>query len=310
MNKTDKILVAGHRGMVGSALTRLLDKEYYTRQVIANKSIDFRKHKDVFHFFATYAPEYVFLVAGRVGGIMANNTRRAEFIYDNLMIEANIIEAAKSFGVKKLLFTGSSCIYPKNCPQPIKEEYLLTGPLETTNEPYAIAKIAGIEMCQAYRAQYGCNFICAMPTNSYGPNDHYDPERSHVLPALLRKIITAKEQDMPTVEIWGTGRPRREFLYVDDMAEALIFLMNNYDSPEIINIGTGEDISIANLAIIIADIVGYKGGFTYTGDLDGMLMKRLDVSRINALGWRAKTHLWEGIKKTIEDIREKKYWPF
>lgn len=308
MNKNSRILVAGHRGMVGSALVRLLEKEGYSHIRGVNEKYDLRNQKQVKNLFDWALPEYVFLVAARVGGIMANSTRRAEFIYDNLMIQSNIIHAAYKFGVKKLLFTGSSCIYPKDCPQPIKEEYLLTAPLEETNKPYAVAKIAGIEMCQAYRAQYGCNFICAMPTNSYGPNDHYDPERSHVLPALLRKIITAKEQNLPSVAIWGTGRPRREFLYVDDMAEALIFLMNNYESPEIINVGHGQDISIAELAKIIAGIVGYTGEFTFTGQLDGMMEKRLDVSKINALGWQAGTSLPDGIRKTIEDIKEKKYW--
>lgn len=306
MNKTDKIFIAGHRGMVGSALVRMLREQGYENIITAGNNFKFQTEVGI--MMDAIVPDYVFLVAATVGGIAANNTRRADFIYDNLMIQCNIIEAARRNSVKKLLFTGSSCIYPKNCPQPIKEEYLLTGPLEETNKPYAVAKIAGIEMCQAYRAQYGCNFICAMPTNSYGPNDHYEPERSHVLPALLRKIITAKKEKLSSVEIWGTGRPRREFLYVDDMAEALIFLMNNYDRPEIINVGTGTDISIDSLACTISGIVGYTGGCSYTGQLDGTLLKRLDVSKINALGWKAKTTLVEGIKKTIEDIEMKKYW--
>lgn len=307
MKLTDKIFVTGHRGMVGSALLRILTEQGYSN--IITSLIDLRNQRDVNSFFANEQPQYVFLPAGKVGGVKANNSLRGEFIYDNIMIEANVINAAKNNGVQKLLFTGSSCIYPKSSRQPIKEEYLLTGELEPTNEPYAVAKIAGIKLCQAYHHQYGCNFICAMPTNSYGPNDKYDLENSHVLPSLLRKIITAKNQNIPIVEIWGTGHPRREFLYVDDMAEALIFLMNNYDSPEIINVGTGQDISIKDLACLIAEQVGYTGQFEFNGQLDGMMLKRLDVTKINELGWKATTSLTDGLKKTVECLAEaQKHW--
>lgn len=307
MKLTDKIFVSGHRGMVGSALLRILTEQGYSN--IITSLIDLRNQKDVNSFFANEQPQYVFLPAGKVGGVKANNSLRGEFIYDNIMIEANVINAAKNNGVQKLLFTGSSCIYPKSSQQPIKEEYLLTGELEPTNEPYAVAKIAGIKLCQAYHHQYGCNFISAMPTNSYGPNDKYDLENSHVLPSLLRKIITAKNGNIPIVEIWGTGQPRREFLYVDDMAEALIFLMNNYDSPEIINVGTGQDISIKDLACLIAEQVGYTGQFEFNGQLDGMMLKRLDVTKINELGWKATTSLTDGLKKTVECLAEApKHW--
>lgn len=303
MNKNSKIYVSGHNGLVGSAIVRRLEADGYKNLLLKSSGeLDLRNQLSVNIFFQEYRPEFCFLVAGVVGGVKANNTRRAEFIYDNLMIEANVIHAAYRHGVKKLLFTGSSCLYPRYSPQPILEEYLLTGELEPTNEPYAIAKIAGIKMCQAYHAQYGCNFISAMPTNSYGLNDKYDLDNSHVLPALLKKIIIAKEKMLPTVELWGTGTPRREFIYSDDMAEALIFLMNNYDSPEIINIGTGNDITIRELAEIIKYAVGWQGQFIFNGELDGTMRKRLDVSKINLLGWAATTNITDGIIKTANDI--------
>jgi GDP-L-fucose synthase len=264
MNKESKIYVAGHRGMVGSAIVRLLKKEGYTNLVLrTSKELDLRNQQEVNTFFEREQPVYVFLAAAKVGGIGANNAFRAEFLYDNLMIEANIIHAAYINQAEKLLFLGSSCIYPKMAEQPMKEAALLTGLLEYTNEPYAIAKIAGIKMCDAYRDQYGCNFISAMPTNLYGPNDNYDLNSSHVLPALLRKIHEAKEQNLPTVEIWGSGRPLREFLHVDDLAAACLFLMENYNEPGHINVGSSEEISIGDLANLIKEIVGYEGVFTF-----------------------------------------------
>lgn len=301
MEKSSKIYVAGHRGMVGSAIVRRLNELGYEN--IIHPKIDLRCQHDVNVLFDHHRPDYVFMVAAKVGGIKANIDYPADFIYDNLAIQNNVIHASYKTGVKKLLFTGSSCIYPRESPQPIKESYFMTGELEPTNEPYAIAKIAGIRMCQAYRKQYNCNFISAMPTNSYGPGDNYDPNRSHVLPALINKIRIAKYYESHAVELWGTGTSRREFIYVDDMADALIFLMRKYSGSDIVNIGTGEDISISELAKMIAEIVGWKGEFKYTGSMDGMPLKRLDVSRINKLGWKAKTGLIEGITKTINELK-------
>jgi GDP-L-fucose synthase len=264
MTKKDKIYIAGHRGMVGSAIHRRLKKEGYENFVFSTSDeLDLRDQQAVVDFFAKERPGYVFLAAAKVGGILANNTYRAEFLYDNLMIQSNVIENSYRQGVKKLLFLGSSCIYPKLAPQPLKEDYLLTGLLEHTNEPYAIAKIAGIKMCDAYRSQYGCNFISVMPTNLYGPNDNYDLENSHVLPALIRKFHEAKINDQPEVIVWGSGTPRREFLHADDMADACVFLMKNYNEPGLINIGIGEDLSIKELAEMIKDIVGYKGKIVF-----------------------------------------------
>lgn len=309
LNKHDKIFVAGHMGLIGSAIVRKLKADGYANIVTIKKNdLDLRNQYAVNNFFQHQQPDYIFLTAALVGGIKANNTRRAEFIYDNTMIQSNVIHAAYLHGAKKLLFTGSACIYPTEVPQPIIEEYLLTGKLEPTNEPYAVAKINGMKMCQAYHSQYKCNFISAMPTNSYGPNDHYDLDNSHVMPALLRKIITAKENDMPSVEMWGTGNARREFIYSDDMADALVFLMNNYDSEEIINVGTGTDISIKQLAEEIKDIVKWDGEFVYNNNLDGMMRRKLDVLKMKNLGWTAKTSLREGIKQTVKDIYQNKPW--
>ncbi|SFV30687.1 GDP-L-fucose synthase [Thermoflavifilum thermophilum] len=304
MRPTDKIYVAGHRGMVGSAILQRLRESGYTHFVLrTSQELDLRNQAEVFAFFEKEKPDYVFLAAARVGGILANNTYRAEFIYDNLQIEANVIHAAYLSGVKKLMFLGSSCIYPRLAPQPIKEEYLLTGPLEPTNEPYAIAKIAGIKLCEAYRAQYGCHFISVMPTNLYGIHDNFDLETSHVLPALLRKFHEAKIKGMPEVVVWGTGKPRREFLYVDDLADACVFLMNHPEEPDLINIGTGEDISIAELAELIRTIVGYKGRIVYdTSKPDGTPRKLLDVSRLHAMGWHHQTSLEEGIRRVYEAV--------
>lgn len=292
-----KIYVAGHRGMVGSALVRALEKAGYTNLILRTSGeLDLRDQAAVQAFFEAERPEFVFLAAAKVGGILANNTYRADFIYDNLMIEGNVIHNAYRYGVRKLLFLGSSCIYPKMALQPLKEEYLLSGCLEPTNQPYALAKIAGIEMCDAYRAQYGCNFISAMPTNLYGPNDNFDLETSHVLPALLRKIHEAKEKNLPSVEIWGSGKPRREFLHVDDLADACLFLMGHYDESGCINVGTGEDVTIQELAVLIASIVGFSGKFHFdTSKPDGTPRKLLDVSRLNSLGFYPKIGLDEGI---------------
>lgn len=305
MEKHSKIYVAGHRGMVGSAIVRKLEKEGYSNFVFRTSSeLDLRNQQAVNLFFEKEKPEYVFLVAAKVGGIHANNVYRGEFIYDNIMIEANIIHAAYLHRVKKLLFTGSSCIYPKAAPQPLKEEYLLTGILEQTNEPYAIAKIAGIKMCDAYRAQYGCDFISCMPTNLYGPNDNYDLNNSHVLPALIRKFHEAKEQHKPFVELWGSGKPMREFLYVDDMADASYFLMQHYSAPGFVNIGCGEDSTIMDLALLIKRIVGYEGELKFdTSKPDGTARKLLDISRIKAMGWQSCIPLEEGIKMTYESYK-------
>ena len=305
MDKSSKIYVAGHRGMVGSALIRKLEKEGYTHLVLRTSSeLDLRDQQAVNAFFSTEKPDYVFLAAAKVGGILANNTYRAEFIYDNLMMETNLIHASHVHGVQKLLFLGSSCIYPKLAPQPLKEEYLLSGYLEETNQPYAIAKIAGIELCDAYRAQYGCHFISAMPTNLYGPNDNYDLERSHVLPALLRKFITAKKENAPSVTVWGTGSPRREFMHVDDLADACLFLMQHYDAPGLVNIGVGEDISILELAQLISGITGYEGVIILdTTKPDGTPRKLMDVSKLNGMGWKAAISLKEGIWQVYQGIR-------
>ena len=301
MEQTAKIYIAGHRGMVGSALERKLRKEGYNNIVIISSGeLDLRNQQAVNDFFEKEKPAYVILAAAKVGGIHANNTYRAEFIYDNLMIEANIIHAAYLNKVTKLLFLGSSCIYPKMAPQPLKEEYLLSGYLEPTNQPYAIAKIAGIEMCDSYRAQYGCNFISAMPTNLYGTNDNYHPENSHVLPALIRRVVLAKRNNEPNVTIWGTGTPRREFLHVDDLADACYFLLQNYNEQGIVNIGCGTDISIKELADLIVDEVGYEGQLVYdTIKPDGTERKLMDTTKINNLGWNAETKLTEEIKKTF-----------
>jgi GDP-L-fucose synthase len=291
--------------MVGSAISRALRNSGYTNIIGKTFSeLDLRDRVAVADFFKKEKPEYVFLAAAKVGGIQANDTYRAEFIHDNLAIELNVIDEAHRAGIKKLLFLGSSCIYPKMAPQPLKEEYLLTGLLETTNEPYAIAKIAGIKLCEAYRDQYGCNFISAMPTNLYGPNDNYDLKNSHVLPALLRKFYEAKDKGARKVEIWGTGNPKREFLHVDDMADACVFLMENYDGKEFVNVGIGDDIAIADLAKLIRNIVGFEGNLAF--DLskpDGTPRKLMDVSKINQLGWTAKISLEEGIKKVYQEFK-------
>ncbi|MEX1202916.1 MAG: GDP-L-fucose synthase [Ferruginibacter sp.] len=298
MKPTDKIYIAGHRGMAGSAIHRaLLQKGFENFIVRTSAELDLRNQQLVDTFFEIEKPAFVFLAAAKVGGIQANNSYRADFIYDNLMIEANIIKAAKDHAVKKLLFLGSSCIYPKNAPQPLKEEYLLTGVLEPTNEPYAIAKIAGIKLCDAYRAQYGCNFISAMPTNLYGPNDNYDLQNSHVLPALLRKFHEAKMANAPTATVWGSGTPLREFLHVDDMAEACIFLMNNYNEEGCVNVGCGVDISIKDLALLIKKIVDYEGELVYdTSKPDGTMRKLMDVGKINETGWNYTIKLEDGIR--------------
>jgi GDP-L-fucose synthase len=305
MNKTDKIYVAGHRGMVGSAIVRKLKAEGFNNIIHRTSAeLDLRKQEAVNIFFSAERPEYVFLAAAKVGGIQANNAYRADFLYENLMIEANIIHASYVNKVDKLLFLGSSCIYPKMAPQPLKEEYLLTDTLEYTNEPYAIAKIAGIKMCENYRKQYGCNFISAMPTNLYGPNDNYDLNNSHVLPALLRKFHTAKVEGADTVEIWGSGSPKREFLHVDDLAEACYVLMQEYDGEEWFNIGTGEDISIKNLALTIKDVVGFEGELKFDANKpDGTPRKLLDVSKLHAVGWKHKIDLRNGIKEVYDEVK-------
>ncbi len=306
MEKKDKIYVAGHRGMVGSAIVRRLENEGYTNLVTRSSiELDLRNQEAVNRFFGEEKPEYVFLAAAKVGGIVANNTYRAEFIYENLMIESNIIHAAYVQQVKKLLFLGSSCIYPKLAAQPLKEESILSGYLEETNQPYAIAKIAGIELCDAYRAQYGCHFISAMPTNLYGPNDNYDLEKSHVLPALLRKFIVAKRNHEPFVELWGSGTPKREFLHVDDLADACFFLMEEYDEKGLVNVGVGVDISILELANLVCDIVGYTGEIRLNRDKpDGTPRKLMDVSKLSGLGWRASIGLEEGIRRVYALIKD------
>jgi len=307
MNKTDKIYIAGHRGMVGSAILRKLQAEGFSSFALADsRALDLRNQLEVKEFFRQEKPRHVFLAAAKVGGILANNTFRAEFLYDNLMIEANVIDAAYHHGVEKLMFLGSSCIYPKLAPQPLKEEALLTGLLEPTNEPYAIAKIAGIKLCDAYRAQYGCNFVSVMPTNLYGPNDNYHPQNSHVLPALLRKFHEAKTANESFVILWGTGTPRREFLHVDDLADACFYLMQHYDEPGFVNIGTGEDLPVLELAQLVQRIVGYRGEIRH--DLskpDGTPRKLMDVSKLHGLGWKAKIDLETGIREVYEGVKSK-----
>lgn len=299
MEKGSKIYVAGHRGMVGSAITRKLKKEGFTNIIVRTSSeLDLRNQEAVNGFFEQEKPEYVFLAAAKVGGIMANNTYRADFLYENLMIEANIIHAAYLNKVKKLLFLGSSCIYPKMAPQPLKEEYLLTSTLEHTNEPYAIAKIAGIKLCEAYRDQYGCNFISAMPTNLYGPGDNYHLANSHVIPALLRKFHEAKESNAVYTEIWGSGTPLREFMYADDLADACFFLMESYNDKLFMNVGTGEEVTIKELAILVKEVVGFEGEINFDSSKpDGTPRKLMDSSRLHSLGWRHSISLKEGLKK-------------
>lgn len=305
MEKFSKIFIAGHKGMVGSGLERKLRREgYYNIVTRTSSELDLRNQLAVSEFFEKENPSYVILAAAKVGGIFANNTYRAEFIYDNLMIEANVINAAHLNKVKKLLFLGSSCIYPKMAPQPLKEEYLLSGYLEPTNQPYAIAKIAGIELCNSFRTQYGCNFISAMPTNLYGTNDNYHPENSHVLPALIRKILLAKKNQEPSVTIWGTGKPRREFMHVDDLADASYFLLQNYNEPGLVNIGTGTDVTIKELSEMIVSEVGYKGQLEFDfSKPDGAPRKLLNVEKINKMGWRSQISLKEGIARTVLEFK-------
>jgi len=307
MEKNAKIYIAGHRGMVGSAIYRRLQQEGYSNIVTRSSSeLDLRDQQQVKCFFEAEKPEYVFLAAAKVGGIVANNTYRAEFLFDNLQIQNNTIHNAYLTGVKKLMFLGSSCIYPKMAPQPLKEDYLLTGLLEPTNEPYAIAKIAGIKMCDAYRAQYGCNFISVMPTNLYGYNDNYHPQNSHVLPALIRRFHEAKEQGLPDVTIWGTGSPKREFLFADDLAEACYYLMMNYNEEGLVNVGTGHDISIKDLALLIKKIVGYQGEIKFdTSKPDGTPRKLMDVSKLQSKGWKYTTGLEQGIEMAYQDFLNK-----
>ncbi|UYZ60804.1 GDP-L-fucose synthase family protein [Hymenobacter latericus] len=302
MEKNAKIYVAGHRGMAGSAIVRRLQQAGYNNLVLrSSKELDLRNQPAVAAFFAEEKPEYVVLAAAKVGGIVANNTYRADFLYDNLMIEANVLEQARVHGVQKLLYLGSSCIYPKMAPQPIKEEYLLTGPLEQTNEPYAIAKIAGLKLCEAYYDQHGCRFITVMPTNLYGPGDNYHPEHSHVMAALLRKIGEAAALGLPQVEVWGTGKPYREFLHVDDLADACLHLLLHYDGREPINVGTGEDLTIRELAETIAELTGFRGELVFnTSRPDGTPRKQLDVSRLHALGWRHRIELRDGIRQVLD----------
>lgn len=307
MEKEAKIFVAGHRGMVGSAIVRTLEKQGYTNLVLrSSKELDLRNQQAVIEFFEQEKPEYVFLAAAKVGGIIANNTYRADFIFENLAIQNNVIQQCQVHQVKKLLFLGSSCIYPKLAPQPLKEDYLLTGTLEPTNEPYAIAKIAGIKLCEAFRAQYGCDFISVMPTNLYGINDNYHPENSHVLPALIRRIHEAKQNNSPEVVIWGTGSPLREFMYADDLGEACVFLMNNYSEEQFINIGVGQDISIKDLALLIKKILGYSGNLSFDSSKpDGTPRKLMDVSKLHQLGWMHKTSLEAGIALAYQDFLKK-----
>lgn len=305
MNPSDKIYVAGHRGMVGSAIVRCLEERGF-RNIVSRSSqeLDLRDQAAVTRFFEEEKPEYVFLAAAKVGGIMANNIYRGQFIYENLMIQSNVIHHAYVNKVKKLMFLGSSCIYPKMAPQPLKEEYLLTGVLEPTNEPYAIAKIAGIEMCDAYRAQYGCNFISVMPTNLYGPNDNYDLNNSHVLPAIIRKMHEAKTNHLGEVILWGTGTPLREFLHADDMADACFFLMNHYNEEGPINIGTGSDITILDLALLIKEIIGYEGKLIFDSSKpDGTPRKLMDVTKLHSYGWKAQKGLKDGIAEVYEEFR-------
>ena len=307
MDKNSKIFIAGHRGMVGSAIYRKLVKEGFTNFVTRSSTeLDLRNQQQVSDFFAQEKPDYVFLAAAKVGGIIANNTYRADFLYDNLQIQNNVIHSSYVNEVKKLMFLGSSCIYPKMAPQPLKEEYLLTDTLEPTNEPYAIAKIAGIKMCDAYRDQYGCNYISVMPTNLYGLNDNYHPQNSHVLPALIRRFHEAKEQNAAEVVIWGTGSPKREFLFADDLAEACYYLMQNYNEPGLVNIGTGEDLSIKDLALLIKQIIGYTGEIKFDiSKPDGTPRKLMDVTKLTNAGWRYHTTLEQGIALAYQDFLNK-----
>ena len=307
MEKNAKIYIAGHRGMVGSAIHRKLISEGFSNFVFRTSSeLDLREQEPVRSFFETEQPEYVFLAAAKVGGIMANNIYRAEFLFENLQIQNNVIDSAYRNGVKKLMFLGSSCIYPKLAPQPLHEDSLLTGILESTNEPYAIAKIAGIKMCEAYRSQYGCDFISVMPTNLYGPNDNYDLNKSHVLPAMIRKFHEAKEENKPFVELWGTGSPLREFLHANDLADACYFLMQNYSEPGFLNIGVGSDVTIKHLAEIIQKIVGYEGEVHWNTDKpDGTPRKLMDVSKLHNLGWKHSIELEDGIRVTYQDFLQK-----
>jgi len=307
MNRDDKIYVAGHRGLVGSAILRALERGGFANVVVrTHAELDLTDRPAVDAFFAEERPRHCILAAARVGGIVANDTYPADFIRDNLAIELNVIDAAHRAGTERLLLLGSSCIYPRDCAQPIREEYLLTGPLETTNSAYAVAKIAGIEMCRAYRRQYGDRFIAVMPTNLYGPGDNYDLQTSHVLPALIRKMVEAKAAKAPTVSIWGTGKPRREFLHADDLADACLFLMERYDGEEIVNIGVGRDITIGELAAMVAEAVGYTGELVFdTTKPDGTPQKLLDVSRLTGLGWQARIGLREGIERTVAEYLER-----
>jgi len=304
LEKNAKIYIAGHRGMVGSAIHRKLTKEGFSNIITrTSKELDLRDQQAVQQFFDQEKPDYVFLAAAKVGGIVANNTYRADFLYENLAIQNNVIHQSYKHGVTKLMFLGSSCIYPKLAPQPLKEDYLLTGLLEETNEPYAIAKIAGIKMCEAYRAQYGCNYISVMPTNLYGFNDNYHPENSHVLPALIRRFHEAKINGTPEVTIWGSGSPLREFLFADDLAEACYFLIENYDEPQLVNIGTGEDISIKDLALLVKKVLAYEGTLTFDSTKpDGTPRKLMDVSKLHKLGWKHTIELEQGIKLAYEDF--------
>ena len=309
MNKTDKIYIAGHRGMVGSAIERKLRKDGFTNIITkTSKELDLRNQQAVNDFFEAEKPDYVFMSAAKVGGILANNIYRAEFIYDNLMIELNVVHACHTAKVKKMLFLGSSCIYPKMAPQPLKEEYLLTGELEPTNEPYAIAKIAGIKLCESYRRQYGDNFISVMPTNLYGPNDNYDPENSHLFASFIRKFTLAKRNNLQEIEIWGDGSPMREFLHVDDMADACVFLMENYDGEEIFNIGTGKDVTVLELADTMKEVSDFNGTFKFDASKpNGTPRKLMDVSKLEKLGWKAKISLKEGVEMVFEDVREMEF---
>lgn len=310
MQSSSRIYVAGHRGMVGSAIVRKLQSEGYTNIITQNsKELDLRNQQVVHDFFNAHKPEYVFLAAAKVGGIVANNTYRADFIYDNLIMECNVVKSAFDTGVTKLMFLGSSCIYPKLAPQPLNEDALLTGVLEQTNEPYAIAKIAGIKLCESFRRQYGCNYISVMPTNLYGPNDNYSLQNSHVLPALLRKFYTAINENQPAVEIWGTGSPLREFLHVDDLADACFYLMLNYNDEGFVNIGTGTDLSIKDLALLVKKVTGYTGNLNFDGTKpDGTPRKLMDVSKLHALGWKHKIDLEQGIAMVWNEVKDGKFF--
>jgi GDP-L-fucose synthase len=305
VERSDKIFIAGHRGMVGSAIERKLRREGFTNLVLRTSSeLDLRSQAAVEGFFEDERPDYVFLAAAKVGGILSNSKYRAEFLYDNLMIQSNVIHSSFLNNVRKLMFLGSSCIYPKLAPQPLKEDYLLSGQLESTNEPYAIAKIAGLKMCEAYRDQYGCNYISVMPTNLYGPNDNYDPENSHVLPALIRKFHEAAKRNQPSVTVWGTGKVLREFLHTDDLADACVYLMNHYNEKEFVNVGVGKDISIKELANLVKKITGFRGDIIFDHEKpDGTPRKLMDTSRINALGWKASVALEEGIRSVYDEYR-------